>query len=296
MGESAPFGVALPTSNDFNSGATESTSIPQSSGAPEGSIPGNRQTSSTENIQSEAPKSQELLDLEKLERFRFQGKEWNFKDLLNANLRYEDYSKKTMEVAEARKYTENFEADFNAIKDNPELMEEFRNIYPKFYIEIAERMLERLGITQNTNQGTEKPKQDVMTPEIKELLSWKKELEGNKRQAEVERNQAWLDKQFTTLTKKYPNAVEEMVLARAEMLETMGHKLNEKLLERLFKEVDGDISKRFGKTYQEKVNKQLEANKSARDIGAGGGTMSGAPKTAKNIKEVTNQWLSELAR
>ncbi len=293
-----PFGVELP--ENLGSTSTESSSAPEGSQgteiSPDGRAPESAPQSLRTAAQPEAPKDN-FLDLDKLERFRFDGREWSKKDFKNALLRQEDYSRKTMELSETRKYAENFTADLQAVIDNPALFAKFQGVYPKAYVEAAQRILDRI-------QGGGQPKQtDTKTtgqpdPYAQKIGEFEKKLssiEQHFQQAEVEKNRAWLDNQYDTLSKKFPLADSEVVTARAEAALAQGIDLTDKVLEKLFKANHAEVQARFEKVYKERVNEQVKAGTKAKDTGAGGGTPGQAPRGLKTLKEAEAAMLADIA-
>ena len=285
-----PFGVNLPD----NLGSEPAPSAEPTSTEPVSSP----EASKTEAPPGSAPPS--LTDLDKLERFRFAGREWTPKELKSAHLMHSDYTKKTQELAETRKYADNFAADLQTVLSDRARLEEFRRIYPKEFVAVAERIL-----AGQPGQPNASPAQPTSTDPLKdhpeflrmrgELNEWKQEKE----KAEIAANQSWLDNQFATLSKRYPFADHEVVTARAEVAMRNGTQLKpddagQSVLEKLFKQNDAEVKARWEKHYKEKVNQQLEAGKRGRDVGSGGGTPTGAPKGFKTIKEATAAFLNDI--
>jgi hypothetical protein len=63
------------------------------------------------------------------------------KDLKNSYLMREDYTRKTQEVAEARKYVDNFKYDLQSLVKQPSLMGQFEKVYPKEFVQLAKEIL-----------------------------------------------------------------------------------------------------------------------------------------------------------
>lgn len=287
-----PFGVTLPD----NIGETQSTAPDTGapSGAPEGAAP-SPDTISPKGTSTETPKGADALtDLDKLERFRFQGREWSRKDLERAYLRQEDYSRKTQELAETRKYTDNFAADLRTVIKDRSRLEEFKRLYPREYVERAEEILSTLPgsrppETQQTGNVDPAFREDIEGIK-REFNQLKQEREAQA----IEQIQSWLDNQFDTLGKKYPNARQKEVMADAEVAARNCTKVTAEVLEKLFKASDAEISGAWEAKYKEKVNKQLSAGKQARDIGPGGGVPGEAPRTPKTFKEARELMIEDM--
>jgi hypothetical protein len=84
--------------------------------------------------QSEAaPEStpQTVAELDKLEKFKFEGQEYTPQELKNAILRQSDYTRKTQEFSQERRFYDNLQADLRSVRSNPALAAEFRRTYPE---------------------------------------------------------------------------------------------------------------------------------------------------------------------
>lgn len=286
-----PFGVVLP--DNIGSEAAEVKETPNSVGdsAPEGAAP--------EKVSKEAAgteKAQEILELDKLERFRFGGKEWSPKDLRNATLRHEDYTRKTQEVAEARKYAENFPADLRTVLREPHRLQEFRQLYGKYpqYVEHAESLLKEMGQRNGQPQGTQQPENDPYASRFEKIEGVLSQWSQAQQEAQTKQIESWLDNQFETLSKKYTYADPEVITARAEVASRSGTQITPEVLEKLFKANDSEVKDRFDRVYSQKVTKQLETSRKGKDVGTGGGIPGGAPKGFKTIKEATNAFLADI--
>lgn len=284
-----PFGVELP---EHLGGEAPSTEAPVSP-------PGSEEPKSLEQVsesrQSEAPSKteQELLDLDKLERFRFAGKEWTPKDLRNSQLMREDYTKKTQEVAEARKFADNFPADLDKVLKDPSLLTQLRGVYPQYYVDLAQRYLEKMA--QGSQQSpTQKQNPDPYHDRISKIESVLSKWESDNYASEVKRIDSWLDNTYQKLGQKYPDADSEVISARAEVLAQSGNKITESILEKLYKQHDGEVRARFEKRYKSKVDEQLTTGLKGKDTGAGGGIPGAAPRGFKTLKEAKNQLLSDI--
>lgn len=297
------FGVVLPedlgksTAPEVepSEGSTESAPSGAKDLAPEGD--GAKELA--ESPEPQATKEKEALDLDKLESFRFAGRNWTPKDLKNAYLMREDYTRKTQEIAEARKYADNFTVDLQAVIQDPGLIEKLRAVYPKAYVDVAEKVLARMqpsvpgtqqaAPTQNADPALQKWREQVES-KLSRLDQW----EEAQKHAEIEKIESWLTNTYDTLSKKYPLADNEVITARAQVLSDNGHKIDEKVLDKLFKQNDEETKTRWEKVYKEKVNKQLEAGQRSKDTGSGGGVPGNAPRGFKTIKEATQTMLKDF--
>lgn len=302
MGE--PFlGVQLPEPGE----APEVQSAPES--APQAPEPksdgfelGNGKTDLGEAAKPELTK-QELVDLDKHERFRWQGKEWSQKDFRSGHLMREDYTRKTQELAEARKYVENFDADLAKVVENPNLFEEFRQVYPAQYHAIAQRILDRMnptresapsGVSQPTQAAdVEKVVQSLLEKQLKPLHQWREQVEKEKEDAVTKATLAEVDGWFEKAGRKYPFANETEVNALAHSAAQQGHKITEGVIERLMRDSHERFEKRADERQKKQVEEQKKANAKARDIGPGGGTPA-APMPKMSMKDVRKKLLADL--
>ena len=282
---SGPFGVDLPTDLGSNPEVSEST-------APETSGEENNEAQSLGDESSSQATKQQLLDLDKADKFLFKGREWTRKEWEDGHLRHQDYTQKTQELAQQRKFVENFNADLGTVINDPSRMADFERIYPREYVEHAKAILQRAtGQPKQAQPEKASLKDDPEFQEIKsELSQWKQE----KRETEIKEIQTWLDNQFVSLSKKYPFALPEVINARAEAIARGGQKITEDVLGKLFKANNDELKKRYEGMQRDRINKQINAAEKSRDAGMGGDAPSGAPKVAKTIKEATAGWLSQM--
>lgn len=238
--------------------------------------------------------TKEPLDLDKLESFKLNGKDWTRKEFQDAILRREDYTRKTMELSEARKYVDNFDIDLQYVMKNPKLLDEMRKVYPANYVAAAERILERLhGQPQENNQPNAR-EVNPLKGELDEIKGELNQWRQDKHQAEVTKIETWLDNQYQTLSKKYPFADAEIVSARATLLSDKRTEITDNVLDKLFKQSNEEIKTRFDKVYKEQVSKQLSTGARGKDTGSGGGIPGQAPIEPKTLKEAKAAMLKDL--
>src|ERR1700748_3169479 len=182
-----PFGVELPE----NLGAElPQTATPDA--APK-ETPADANPAPQKDLQeaSRPEANRDITDLDKLERLPFEVRDWDPKSLKNAMLAHADYTRKTQEIAEARKYADNFSADLGHVMDDPSLLAKMRQIYPAEYVQHAEAILSRLGKTGNPgNQSQPAPSDNSQTEnplarEVQELKAWKQQWEQEQTEARV---------------------------------------------------------------------------------------------------------------
>ncbi len=261
--EAAP---AAPSEASVNTESTETQSSHTSDMAPESNQPS-------------------MAELEKLERFKFDGQEWTPKDLKNSILRHNDYTRKTQELAESRKsveteqlYRDNFKIDFEKVLQSPELMDTFRQFYPKHWVDVAEKLLEVSKAQQPAQQPSQSQTQQGsgLDPKVMQRIDY---IEKTFQQREVEALEKTLDSEFTKLGQKYPNANQELVLARAQLLSDQKIDiLKDGQLEQIFKNLHDSEASREKQWRDNLLKEQKTANTKGRDIGKGGGTPGKAPE------------------
>lgn len=246
-----------------------------------------------------------LLDLDKntSEKILFQGKEWTKKDLQNAFLRQEDYSRKTMALSEQRraseqeqKYADNFAADVQHVINNPELLEKFKELYPARYHGSLERILQNVrtdsvgqtqgagAIERQTGQSNVDPvmlkKLQAIETEMNFFRQQREENDKNYRAQEVATAEAEISSTFDKLSKKYPMADEVNCINAGQMYldQNPGEKkVPEKVWDNIFKSVNDMHTERYKAHYREQIKNQKLANSKGKDTPAGGGTPGSAP-------------------
>lgn len=240
-----------------------------------------------------------IAELEKMERFRFDGQEWTPKDLKNSILRHHDYTRKTQELAESRKgveteqlYRDNFKLDFDKVLQNPELLDVFKQYYPAHWVAVAERLLSySKPAEQAQTQMTNQPQGSQVDPGLMKKIEY---IEKTFQQREVEALEKSLDSEFNKLTSKYPKANQELALARAQLLsDRKVDILKDGNLEKIFKELHDQDATREKQWRDSLLKEQKTANAKGRDIGKGGGTPGKAPEKL-SFKEARAQMFKDL--
>lgn len=229
-----------------------------------------------------------IAELEKLGKIKFEGREWTAQELKSAMMMQQDYSRKTAEIAQERKYHENLEADLESVRANPQLVGQFKALYPqKFhqYLKYADSQ------TQSTGHQQSAVPQEVLT-KLEELTAFKTNFEVKNLEAEV-------DQAYSKLSEKYPMADEVSVTARAERALKQGAqlrdaegKLNVSELEKIFKAEHERIKQVVDTHYKTQFEQQKAASSKARDVAGGGGVPGQSPErmtfdqaTQKAIKD-----------
>lgn len=234
------------------------------------------------------PPEQELLDLNSVEKFKFEGKEWTAEDLRRAYLRQEDYTQKTQQLAESRKFYENLPYDLDSVRGNPALAAQFKSIYPKQFHKYLDHALGSVkSVSKPTTQQPTGDKQAVDPQFMERFTKIEQELMNQK----VAAINAELDAKFGKFSKTYPYADEEAVIARAQYLVDQGREMDDKSWDDLWKASHDRNQKLAESRYAESVKAQKTMNNKSKDVPAGGAIPGPSAKMPKTIREA-----SELAR
>lgn len=250
--------------------------------APESSE-GASQVTETQNTGSNTQGS-EIPELDKFERFKWEGKDWSLKDLKNSVLMQSDYSRKTEAISQERKYYDNLAADLDHVRSNPSMADKFREMYPeKFHAYL--KYIQNESAQPGNAVPAQKPQMDP------QLMSRIDQMEKMITEDKVSALEAKLEAQDQKMAAKFPRADIEAVYARASQLHASGTKLTDEAWEKLWQGDHDKHSKRFDSWQKETVQKQKEAISQSRDIGSGGGIPGQAPKKIK-LKDVAESILS----
>lgn len=242
---------------------------------------------------TESQETPSVVDIGSLEKFKFEGKEWTPADLKSAYMRHSDYTKKTTALAEERKYYDNLADDLANVKSNPQLLEQFKQIYPEKFHRYLDYVVAKEEARQERIEQDQQQKQQYaqLDPEImKDLQQWKSDMKERQVQAATAEIDAVMSKNAT----KFPLADEEAVLARAQLLQSQGTKLTPQVWEGIYKSIHGKVKTLMDKNRSTEIKEQNKLTSQGRDIGAGGGVPGAAPKLPKSIKEASSNLLRDL--
>lgn len=248
------------------------------------------------NLSTEVSSSEQVLDLDSADRFRYGGQEYSKDDFKSGWMRQSDYTKKTQEVAEQKRqwehYRNNLDADLERVKSNPALAQQFRTVYPKEFHSYLDRVVGR----QPNQQGMQQSNRGL-DPALEERLSRYEKFIAD---AETNAIQKELDASFSTFSKKFPQADEKSVISDAWAIldhkERTGDKtpITDAQWERMWKDDHERNLNRFKQYQGSLVNGQKQANARSKDMAAGGGIPGQAPRVARNIKEATKLAMQHL--
>lgn len=253
-----------------------------------------------ENADLEAKENtDDLVDLDSLEKFRWDGKEYTREELGKMAMRQSDYTQKTQALAEEKKFAENFVHDFNTLQRSqfdPQVVAKFKEIYPEKYHAMIDRYVSTSETSKtDANANLKSEIEKIISPHLKDLESIKQEAYEKK----VEAESKWLDNQYSSLGKKYPYANEELVnsklIAMLDHAKSEGKNLevNEKMLEKIFQQENDSYKKRVDEINSRQAKEQLQANESAFDTSGRGGSPTMQRKT-RTLDEATEDAIASL--
>ena len=307
--------------------ATESQA---QSASPQGQESSMSDSSSNGDLAPDSSSSSNVIDLDKAERFRWEGKEMTPKDLKEGFYRQQDYTKKTQAIAEQRrqqtqaiaeerrqfeeerrqymaeresteKYESNIDADIQHVLRDPSMIDKFKEIYPQKYHAKVEQALRQTFGEENSPKRNENLLEQRLRSIEGKFQSQDMERAKQAFEKDVQSNTEILESNIARLSTKYPNADEDSVLARAEYMasdiqkDQNFEKNFSQLLEKLYKENNQFHEERYKKIYSQKVEQQKQANTRGRDIGKGGATPQAAPVKMK-LKDVKNHILGSMGQ
>lgn len=272
--------------------ATQALQTDVANAQPQSNAPAPQQQGAQEQSQQAA---EATIDLEKVAKVKFNGREWTPDELKKSHMLHSDYTKKTQAVSEQSKYWRALEHDLQSVSSNPSLANQFYKLYPKEF----HKYLKLAGIdsAQDQSQMDSQPRatDKGLDPELVQRLD---RMEGYIREKEVEKHEAVLDSKFSRLSQKYPEAMEDVVLAQAQNLldrnaDDRGYEISDEVWDRLWKQSHDSMVKRYGERQSKVLNTQREANQRGKAQGPGGGVPGSAPQRVK-LKDVAEIAVKDL--
>jgi len=251
----------------------------------------------------EADKSQApgLTDLEKLERFRFNGRELTPKELKSQLMAHKDYTQKTMELKEARKFADNFHHDLRTLLSQPNRLADFKKIYPAEYVQAAEEILQMRGqstgqVPQQENQ--QQSNQDNLPPQMKQALEKIERWDSEIKEANTAAITQMLDTLHGSLAQKYPFADSDVVDLRVNAAIEKGLKVDKdslpKILEKAYQQHDEAMKAKWAAQQKSKVEEQVKAGRKAQDTGRGGSMPGQPPRKYSKFAEIREEALRQF--
>lgn len=267
----------------------------------------NQQTSERTRKAAEA-----VFDLDKAEKFRFDGKEMTRKEFNAYVMRQKDYTEKTQRLAEERrtfdsqreeekKYDANLLIDIENVRRNPALAGEFIKVYPERY---HGYLKQALGINSSQSSQTGQSNQPQipveLMSEVQQLKTFVHAQEVAKAEADIESNLNRALSTYTFVDEKEKKAVRIEAIAEAFELHNRGVKITSEMWDNFIKESYEARLESHKAYYANLVNKQTQANSKSRDVGGGGGTPGMAPKQKfdpkKGFGALNKEVFGELTR
>lgn len=236
----------------------------------------------------------QVTSLDSLSEFEFQGEKYTPDRLQELIHGYRQSTERLQSIAEQerqeQRYLDNLDADIAAVIEKPHLAQQFKAVYPKKYHQVLDRMLTRMG------KGDETQSRSGLPPEFLQKLERVDLLEQRLHQYEVEAANAKIDAILPKLLDKYPMAIEDQILAKAEVYLQNGGRLNEQTWERLVKESHELARKKADAYYKRQMENQISKGQIAKDAGPGGATPGQAPKAPKTFAEAERAMIEEMKR
>lgn len=226
----------------------------------------------------------EPIDLDTVTKVKWEGKEYTPSDFRKMMMFQSDYTKKTQSVAQTQKYYEALSHDLEAIRNNPQLVSEFQKIYPKEFHKYLDNVMPKDWKTGNQSERGNLP------PEVEEKLA---RFDSYIKEQEVTAQEAKIESITSKLAQKYPEAIEDVVLARAQALVEQGHSLTQEHWDKLYKTSHDFMLKRMTDRQTKQFDSQKNANLKGRGIGPGGGTPGQAPRKL-SFKDATEAAIQDL--
>lgn len=254
-------------------------------------------SSTTLNSERQDTVANAIAELDKMEKFKFEGQEYTPRALKEAILRQKDYTQKTQEHSrnvesfkQEQKFYDNLWADLEAVRRAPNLASEFIKLYPeKFHSALKQVLTESQGQGQ-TAQPQQSPQFDV------DRESRLVKLEKHFQEQEIAKNTQEIESTISKYEQQFPKAISKLAVADVFELYNQGIKPTAEHWEKAFRESQMLREKFAKEDYSELVKKQTKANAKARDVDSGGGTPGRAPKKFNSLKEVTEHAASELSQ
>lgn len=243
--------------------------------------------------QEQAREASEIAELERIERFKFQGKEYTPKELgvLLAREKEQEkaFTQKMQALAEERKSWESSRTqnqkfddalafDLEKVRQNPQLAQEFIRTYPESYHRHLKAVLSSTSDSQSSTQAQPHVPVELMS-QVQQLQTYVQAQEVAKAEVEIERDLTKALSQFKYASRK------EVLADVFEFHNSLPVGPNGRKPpvppELWIKAAEASHNDRveWGKTYQKDLQQQQKtANTKARDVGSGGGTPGQAPK------------------
>lgn len=237
-----------------------------------------------------------VTELDKLEKFRFEGQEYTPKALKEAILRMKDYTQKTQEHSKSvesfnqeRKFYDNLWADLEKVRSGAADPAEFVRVYPEKFHGALKQVLEQINGGSASQQNAQRSQFDIASE------SRLQKLEKHFQEQEVAKNQAEINSLIDKYSKQFPKAIPRLAIADVFEAYNSGVKPTAETWEQAFKASEEYRKQLTREDYGELQKKQTVANEKGRDVAAGGGTPGRAPKKFGSLREVTEHAADSLS-
>lgn len=248
--------------------------------------------------QGSAQAADQPIEIDNPDRYRYQGR--TLKDWESGYMARQDYTQKTQALAQDRRYFDNLSYDLDRVRANPQLAEQFRQIYPEKFHPYLRYVLSENSRPYSPPSGQPQGQYSRLDPAYEARIA---SIESEITQNKVAAITVELDRKFEKLRQQYPYADEEAVVARAQALIAKmkemnpGAKIqiNDKQWDALWKSQHDRVYALSDAQYKKQVQNQIQANKKNADPARGGGGLTGQPpRQFRTIKEATTQALADI--
>lgn len=243
---------------------------------------------------SVAPETPQILDLDGVSEFTFQGEKFNPDRFHKIFSEHKSYGEKVKEYEKNSVYEQNLDVDLDNVLQDPRLADKFKTIYPQRY---HARLDRELKLRQG--QAQDKPAQSASVP--KEFMTKLEQMEQRMQfhetrayEAEVAAASAKLEATLPPLFNKFKLANEDQVYSRAESLIQQGQKLTEKTWERLVRESHDTAKKKSDQEQSATLKIQMEKGQRGADVGPGGATPGSAPRKIRTFDDAREAAIASL--
>lgn len=243
----------------------------------------------------------DIVELDKLSKFKFGGNEYTPQALKSAILRQSDYTKKTQALADERKFLSNYEYDLAELQRNPNLLDKFKQIYPKSFHSLADYAV-KMTTSGQTNSVQRSQEQNQTNPELAEFRSFIEEY----RQSKVDSYEKEIQQIASEMNTKYPYADEYGVTARAQSIYEQFRNsdqadkyfddrgaLKKEVWDALYKSSHEKMNEMITKQANQKITKQKDLNSKASEMAPGGQSPGQKPRNLRTFQEAREAFLND---
>lgn len=273
--------------------AAEIEKPPENLDVPKAPIEGEEPTPPAED-----PKPSEIVDIDGQDKIMFRGKEYTPEELDKSILRQSDYTRKTQSLAENRKYYDNLHYDLANVRNNPEMADQFRQIYPESFHTYLD-LVENTGHQEDSDLDLESD--TISGPLQKKLESMQNKIDSYDRKFQdekIEATNARLDAVFEKLGQKYDLADEDAIVNKAQRLlednkANPNFELTNSAWERLFRNDHEARDTAYSSRQKRLLDAQAEQGNKGND-GGPGGVPPGRERKRLSFDEATDMAIQDL--